>query len=88
MVILKGITLQIKNRVWVHPLFNKTNEFREYHQFFHALRRQPKKVFEYLRMSTDTFDSIVSKFHDSLEGERTNWRRPTDAEQRVVATIR
>jgi hypothetical protein len=40
--------------------------------------------FEYLRMSIDTFDYILSKVCDSLEKQTTNWRRPIGAEERLV----
>ena len=63
------------------PLLNEMNEFGEYHHLFRALRR-------HLIMSIDTFQYILSNVSDRLVKQRTNWRRPIGAEERLLMTIR
>ena len=58
----------------VHSIFKERNEFGGHQYLFRALRRHPKKLFEYLRLSIDTFDYILSKVHDSLEKPHPWWR--------------
>jgi hypothetical protein len=60
------------NYVWVHPLFKERNKLGEYHHVFCVLRRCPTKFFEYLSMSSDTFNYVLSKVHDSLENQTTS----------------
>lgn len=57
--------------VWVHPIVKARNAFREHLDMFRTLRRYPTKFFDYLRMSIDTFDYILSNVHYSLEHPTT-----------------
>ena len=49
--------------------FSKKGMFGVYHRKLCTLRRRPTKFSEYLRMSIDTSDYILSKVHDSLENQ-------------------
>jgi hypothetical protein len=60
--------------VCVHSSFKERNEFGEHQYSFRALRRHPKKLFKYFRLSIDTFDDILSEVHDSLEKPHPWWR--------------
>jgi hypothetical protein len=46
------------------------------------------KFFEYLRMSTATFDRVVEKLKDNFSRKETNFRKPIIPEERLVVTVR
>jgi len=70
--------------VCVHSSFKEKNEFGEHHHLFRVLRRHPTNFFEYLRLSTDTFDYIHSKVHDSFESPHP-WRGTEDEYSQTLA---
>ena len=48
-------------RIGVHEMNKKRNEFGEFHHIYNELRRDSERFFNFLRMSRETFDFILSK---------------------------
>lgn len=66
----------------------KRNEFGEFHHIYNELKRDSERFFNFLRMSRETFDFILSKVKFKLTKKTTNFKKPISATERLYVTLR
>lgn len=71
----------------VHHIKRFRVRFGEYHHLFAGLRRDATRFFEYIRMSTEFFDFILSKIRHLLE-KRVGLQQQVNPEKKLVVTLR
>jgi hypothetical protein len=72
----------------IHPINQLRNVYGEFHHLYWQLRKYPERFFEYLRMSVETFDFILSRVSHRLQKQTTNYRQSISSAERLVVTIR
>lgn len=77
-----------KRRYGVHPVNRSRSTYGEYHHLYRNLRNFPDKFFQYLRMSVESFDSLLEKVKRKIEKQHANWKRPISPEEQLVITLR
>ncbi|CAH1969151.1 unnamed protein product, partial [Acanthoscelides obtectus] len=75
-------------RSWVHEINICRKSFGEFYHLYRDARKYPEKFYEYLRMSKESFDLLLSHLDPYLCGIGTNFRERISAEQRLVITLR
>ena len=77
-----------RQREWVHPL----NQVREHEGvvpiLYEKLREDEVKFRNYVRMSVDTFDELLSLTHSKLKRKDKNYRRSIDTTTKLLVTLR
>ena len=72
-----------------HPINRKRHAFGEFHHLYPDQRKHPQKFFEYMRMTIETFDYILSKISSAVNKKWCNCHaRPIINEERLMVTIR
>jgi hypothetical protein len=82
---LKRLT---KKRKWVHEFNEERNRLGHFHHLYRDARLHTDKIHDYLRMTTNTSDTLLEKVEVHLCGPGTNYREMISAEQRLVLTSR
>lgn len=77
-----------KRAVWVHDINKKRETHREFHHLYAMLRRSPQKIFEYTRMSVNSFDLLLLKVEQKITKEMTGWRKPITPEEKLIICLR
>lgn len=72
-----------KKRVGVHPINRRRKIYGEYHHLFFDLRNSPTRFFEYLRMSIETYDFILTKISHRIRRKTTNFKKPISPAERL-----
>ncbi|CAI6357117.1 unnamed protein product [Macrosiphum euphorbiae] len=67
-----------KKSVGVHPINRRRKIYGEFHHLF----------FEYLRMSIETYDFILTKICHRIRKKTTNFKKPISPAERLYVTIR
>ncbi|CAH1988836.1 unnamed protein product [Acanthoscelides obtectus] len=91
-LLLESIALKVNRkklkRSWVHEINICRKSFGEFYHLYRDARKYPEKFYEYLRMSKESFDLLLSHLDPYLCGIGTNFRERISAEQRLVITLR
>jgi hypothetical protein len=82
------LKLRTKKRKWVHGFNDERNSLGEFYHLYRDARFHPDKLYEYLRMTTNTFYTLLEKLEVHLCGPETNYREVISAEQQLVLTVR
>lgn len=77
-----------KRRKAVHEVNKMRYVYGEFHQLYPQLRQDSARFFEFLRMSIETFDYILTKIKDRLRKKITNFKSPVSPEEKLYVTIR
>ncbi|CAI6362415.1 unnamed protein product [Macrosiphum euphorbiae] len=77
-----------KKRVGVHPIDRRRKIYGEFHHLFFDLKKSPTRFFEYLRMSIETYDFILTKICHRIRKKTTNFKKPISPAERLYVTIR
>jgi hypothetical protein len=73
---------------WVHEFNQWRCSLGEFNNLYRDAWKFNDNFFEYLRMSTATFDRLLEKLNDDLSRRETNFRKPIFPEERLVVTVR
>jgi hypothetical protein len=91
-LLLESANLKLKHRTkkrkWVHEFNEERNRLGEFYQLYRDARLHPDKFHDYLRMTKNTFDTLLEKVEVHLCGPGTNYRETISAKQRLVLTVR
>ena len=72
-----------------HPINVDREIFGEFHHLYTQLKQHPPKFKEYMRMTVETFDYVLSHISDRSEKDWRNCHtRPIVPEERLMITIR
>lgn len=77
-----------KRKYWVHPMNSSREELGQFDDFYKNIRRYPEKFFEYFRMSVISFDELLRRIRPHITKQKTTFRNPISAEQRLTITLR
>uniref|UniRef100_A0A8C5LWH2 DDE Tnp4 domain-containing protein n=1 Tax=Leptobrachium leishanense TaxID=445787 RepID=A0A8C5LWH2_9ANUR len=78
-----------KGRCWVHPINSARHNHGHFVTLYRPLReKDPVKFFNYLPMSINSFDELVSKVREPLMKRETNMRTAIPPEEMLVITLR
>lgn len=73
---------------WIHE-YNMDRPLRgEYSNVYRQARMYEDKFYEYLRMTIQTFDCLLSTLEHRLTKITTKFRQPLTPEERLVITLR
>lgn len=79
---------EIPNRdYWIHP-YNKKRDVLQISSLIAELRTHEDKFYNFVRMSTKTFDIILKLCKPSLTKMETNFRAAITPEERLFITLR
>jgi hypothetical protein len=91
-LLLESANLKLKRRTkkrkWVHEFNEERNRLGQFYHTYRDARLHPDKIHDYLRMTTNTSDTLLEKVEVHLYGPGTNYREMISAEQRLVLTVR
>lgn len=72
-----------------HSLYRERLTHGEYHNLFTNLKQDPKKFYEFVRMSLGCFNYILQHVETSLNKNWCNLHsRPISPEEKLVITLR
>ncbi|GBO28035.1 hypothetical protein AVEN_258675-1 [Araneus ventricosus] len=77
-----------QRKYWVHPIVNERTIMGKFTLLHSQLKEYPDKFFEYSRMSTALFETLLSKVEDSIRKSDTVMRNCISAEERLAVTLR
>lgn len=85
----KWCLIKNRRRKTIHPLNKKRSQFGEFHHLYNDLRKDKFRFFQYMRMSMETFDYILSKIGDKVNISWKNCHaQPIIVEERLMLTLR
>jgi histidinol phosphatase-like enzyme len=61
-------------RCWIHPVFLERSTRGAFHLLYCDLRKHDIKMFNYARMSVETFDQLLQLIRNEVEGRDINFR--------------
>ncbi|XP_067203044.1 uncharacterized protein [Linepithema humile] len=78
-----------KRRYWVHPILQLKQQQGDWYNLVHEMRLQDTETFfNYMRMTLNMFDYILSRIKPFITKMKTNWRVPIPAAARLSMTLR
>ncbi|KAJ8930355.1 hypothetical protein NQ314_016852 [Rhamnusium bicolor] len=77
-----------KRRFGVHPLNIVRLSHGQFHTIMGLLRNDEEKFFSYFRMSTPSFDELLSYIKSDITKKNTTFRLSVSAEERLAVTLR
>lgn len=87
--LLENSGLKIKRkRHWVHAINEERRALGEFHHLYGRLREDEERFWSYFRMSTTTFDYILSLISNRLQRQNTNFRKAIMVEEKLMVTMR
>lgn len=79
----------MKKKRRINEMNTKRYTLGEFHHVYPELRQNLQKFKEYLRMSIETFDYILSKVYSKLQKQWTNFNKaPIGPTEKLVITLR
>ncbi|XKL68274.1 hypothetical protein PGB90_003765 [Kerria lacca] len=76
-----------KRERWVHELM-AVREKEDFKILFPHLVKDPKKFFNYFRMSHETFEELLAAIEPSITKQDTNMRNCITAKEKLAVTLR
>lgn len=85
---LKLFPFQPKKRrqIWVNEIF-ENHHLSEYFQLFEELKDQPRKFFEYYRMTHETYCYILKAIEEEIT-KQCNFRECISPSEKLTVTLR
>jgi hypothetical protein len=78
-----------RRRFWIHPFNKAMNPDGEYFsRKYEALKMEEKKFFAYFRMSTSSFEVLLSVLSKYIQKKNIKGRRPVTALEMLGLTVR
>lgn len=77
-----------RRRYWVQPYLQTRSLNGSFVQNYRDLRKYEDKFFNYTRMSTTSFDYLLSKIRTGITGRDTNFRLCITPEEKLWVTLR
>ena len=77
-----------ESRLWVHPINEKRKEYGDFYHLFSELLLDRDRFKRHFRMDADQMDHLLCMVGHSISKQRTNFREPIEAKQRLAITIR
>jgi hypothetical protein len=91
MLFLESANLKLKRRTKkrkrVHEFNAERNRLGELYHLYRDARLHPNKFHDYVRMTTNTSNTLFEKVVVHLCGPGTNYREMISAEQQLVLTV-
>ena len=73
---------------WVHPINASRKEFGVMTTLYPQLRNDEVKFFNYVRMTTDTYDLLLLAVQPKVMGQFSKFREPIDVNTKLFLTLR
>lgn len=87
-LVLRGKKPKPQRRFWVHPLVGQRLLKGQFHKIYEDLRLDPKKFFNYFRMSCKTFDELLSIIGPRITYQNTTMRMSVSPKERLSVTLK
>jgi len=85
----KKKNVQKKRRYWVHPILCRKQQQGDWHNLIcEMILQDDETYFNYMRMTPNMFEYLLSKVGPSITKMETNMRKPIPAAARLAMTIR
>jgi len=81
-------TSKAEREFWEHPIVAARTLEGAYYTLYERLREDERKLCNYFRMSTSTFDYIVDRLAPHLERQNTTMRERICPRQMLAVTLR
>ena len=76
-------------RLWRRGIFSERELHSEYFHFYQTLRDDDREFHvNYIRMSKERFDHLLSLIREKIAKKDTSMRKPISAEERLIITLR
>lgn len=78
-----------QRRYWIHPILRLKQQQGDWHNLINEMRLQRDETFfNYMRMTSTRFDTLLAKVGPSITKMETTFRTPIPAAARLAMTIR
>jgi len=77
-----------RKRFWLHPLVSRRLLKGQFHKLYEDLCIHPKKFFRYFRMTSSSFDELLSMIRSKITYQNTVMRASLPPEERLAVTVR
>ncbi|XP_031342315.1 uncharacterized protein LOC116170224 [Photinus pyralis] len=77
-----------RNLFWIHPIHTRRPVFGSFNHLFPDLLNDPKKFYNYFRMSPDLFFQLRNLIAERIRKENTNYRAAISPEERLAVFLR
>jgi len=77
-----------RRKYWVHPILQNRENFGVYKTLYNELRSDPKKIFNFFRMSISTFDELHVTLKEEISRKDTKMRKSIGSEEMLAIAIR
>lgn len=74
------------HKYWVHEICQKRDIYGEFHHLFPDLKKDPKKCFEYFRMTYEKFQELLDII--GIAKQMTKYRKPIQPAERLAVSLR
>ena len=85
--LLKFFIFENEREMWVNQIYREREKYGEFYTLFPQLLKQPRKFFQYFRMTPATFWYILNKIRNDIE-KHSNFRRCISPEEKLAVTLR
>lgn len=82
---MKAAPIRVR-QYWVQPMLEDHEVFGDFFTLIPTLRREEARFYNFLRMSTSSFDRLLEKVHAPLL--HTSFRKPIAPAERLAITLR
>jgi len=76
-----------KHDMWIHDIFKKRSQHREYHTLFTDLLNDDVKFFQYFRMSQAKFTTLLDILSPHILRQNTTYREAIRPEERLAVCL-
>lgn len=77
-----------RRRFWVDNLWKERESKGEFNNLFNDLKYDVQKFYDYHRMDYEKFQALLNICRPYIEKQRTNFRNPIEADQRLSLCLR
>ena len=85
--LLKILLLEDERSDWMNPIFDKREQYGEFHTLFPMLLEQALKFVQYFRMGPNMFWYILHNIRPYTE-KQSNFRKCISPEERLAVTLK
>lgn len=87
-LLLRKRRKQRRRLLWTHPITSARLTEGAHYLLMQDLQDDSSKHLNYFRMSSQTFNELLSHLQDSLQKQDTNMRRSIPPQERLAMTLR
>lgn len=73
---------------WIHPILKVRYVEGTYYTLFEKLKKDPRKFFNYFRMTEETFNYLLENLYLKIKKKDTSFRMAIPPEEMLVVTLR